>query len=131
PAVAFAGREMEGKGGALAGRGVGADVAAVPLDDFLADREPDPGARRLAGEPAEDLEDAVRIVRVEADAVVAHPDLPRCAVPLRAELDARGRVARGLDRVDEQVLEKLHHLDAVGPDLGQRAALDPSAALLY
>ena len=54
--------------------GLDPDPAAVALDDPLADREAHPRAAVLvlAVEALEDLEDALALARVDADAVVAH-----------------------------------------------------------
>src|SRR5437764_7478802 len=68
----FAEREVEGR--AVTGTGFGPDPAAVAEHDALGDCEPDPGALVFLGavETLEDAEQTIRILHVEADAVVAH-----------------------------------------------------------
>src|SRR5690606_23413819 len=63
-------REMEC--GAFAGPRLDPDAAVVALDDLLADGEADPGAGilPLAVQPLEHHEDALEVLRLDADAVV-------------------------------------------------------------
>ena len=83
-------REVEGR--ALAGLGLDPDAPAVALDDLLADRQADAGARVLvpAVQALEDDEDALEVLRVDADAVVAHREDPLAAVLRAAETWTRG-----------------------------------------
>ena len=60
------------------GLGLDPDAPAVALDDLLADRQADAGARVLvaAVQPLEDDEDPLDVLRLDADAVVAHREEP-------------------------------------------------------
>src|SRR5262249_28629011 len=86
-------REMEGAaaGGLPLRPGTDPDAAAVAVDDFLADREADAGARVLAlvVQALEHHEDALEVLRLDADAVV--PDRYFEFFPARraGDVDAR------------------------------------------
>src|ERR1700754_375596 len=110
-------RQGEAEDGALARRAGGGDRAVVALDDLAAECEADPGAGVLAArvQALERAEDARRVLRLEADAVVGDADLGRAVQGVRVDAHARGNaVAVELDRVGDQVLQQLTHLRAVG-----------------
>ena len=93
-----AARQGEAKSGALPELRLDRDVAAVPLDDLLADRQPDAGAGELFAlvQPLEHAEDPFEILRVDAEAVVLdreHPFL--AAVPGGGDVDLGDCRARG------------------------------------
>src|SRR5262249_27784366 len=69
-------RQREVEDAAAARRLVDPDLAAVALDDLLADRQADAGARELVArvQAAEHLEDPLGVVGVDAQAVVLHRD---------------------------------------------------------
>src|SRR5688572_32551601 len=71
------GRQREAEDGALVGGILDPDPPAVPLDDLLAEGEPDTGTGVLVApvQALEDLEDALAVRLVDADAVVAHGEL--------------------------------------------------------
>src|SRR5262245_21758703 len=102
-------REGQGEeeGHAAPGQVVGPDVAAVSLDDGLADGEPQPGAAGGVGRDAiEPLEDAGLFARRQPGTAVGHLDGDRL-VGGRGD-DADGAVGRGvLDGVVEQVDQDL------------------------
>lgn len=79
----------------------------MPLDDLLADREPDPGARVfVAGvQPLKDLENPLGLPRLDADAVIAHREPPVSRFALGGDVNPRRRFAAKLERVTDQVLE--------------------------
>src|SRR5262245_58380495 len=91
PRGAGLGRQGEVDLGALAGRGGEPQAAAVQLDDLLADGQPQAGARvAVAGVGAvEGLQDALEVLGGDADAVVAHDDVPQVEVALDADVDVR------------------------------------------
>src|ERR1043165_9905826 len=105
------------------------DAAAVALDDFLADGEPDAGARILAHgvQPLEEHEDALEVLRLDADAVVGHRDAPLARLLRRRDVDARHGAATELERVAHQVLEELRELHLVRLDGGQAVPRDGGA----
>src|SRR5579884_527116 len=113
-------RQGEIKRATLARLGLGPDAAAVALDDLAADGQADAGAGvlLLRVQPLEDDEDALQVLRVDADAVVTNPEQP-LAAPRRAagaDVDHRPGGAAELQRVADQVLEQLHQLRRVALD---------------
>src|SRR3954449_12622976 len=94
-------REREAEARSAAVLGVEPDAPAVVLDDLAAHREADPGARvlALAVQPLEDHEDALGVVRLDADPVVEERDLPELAVPVSLDHDVRRVVAAELEGV--------------------------------
>src|SRR5688572_8442410 len=124
--------DVDDETGAGARRGVGRDGAAVALDDPAAEREPDTGAsvHIVPVQALEWLEDALGVLRVEADAVVGDDDLPAGAGRRRqgrplvmtrggADPNERRRRAAEFQGVDDQVLEQLSHLGRIGWHRGQ------------
>ena len=95
-----------------------------------------------AVQPLEDLEDALEVLGVEADAVVGDAQDAAPARRLggaavagsRPSTSAATRTTGGcvgpveLERVGDQVLQQLADLGRVGLDRGQRADLDAAAA---
>ena len=110
---------MEGR--ALAGLGLHPDAPAVAGDDAAADGEPDAVAGQLvaAVQALEHDEDALEVLGLDADAVVAHPQVPLLPLLGRADVDARRRGAAELEGVADQVLEELAHLVLVGEHRGK------------
>ena len=68
------------------------DPSAVVLDDPLADGHADAGARILLPgvEALENNEDTLRVLRVDADAVVPHGEQPLAVPLLGPDVDLRG-----------------------------------------
>src|SRR5215470_4300765 len=99
------------KGGSLARTAFGPDAPAVPVNDSLHRRQPDPGAGEIGGgvEPLERPEELVRVRHVEADAVVADEEMPILGA---AELDVADRLLPG---ELPGVLEKVGQRDADEP----------------
>src|SRR5205085_7031533 len=77
-------REGELKRGARADAGLRPDPAAMAFDGLLADGQADPGAGILCGRvrALEDVEDALGVGGIHADAVVAHAEEPVCPFSL-------------------------------------------------
>src|SRR6267378_7332782 len=100
-----------------AGAGLRADpdTPAVALRDFLADGEPDAGSRVLAHrmQALEEHEDALEVLRLDADAVVGDADVPLARLLDRADMDAGHLLAAELERVADEVLEHLGELPLV------------------
>ena len=63
----------------------------MPLDNLLADGQPDAGAGILfaAVQPLENLENPPGILRLNADAVVPHPKEPALLLPAGADVNFR------------------------------------------
>src|SRR5687767_3252500 len=106
------GRDGDGQGPAdgrplLDGR-VEPDVAAVELDDLLAQGQADAGAgiRLLGVEPLEDHEDPVGVRRFDPDPVVGDPERPLPVGLFGADLDPGRGIAAELDGVPDDVLEQ-------------------------
>src|SRR3989338_1236112 len=119
---------------AFARPALGLDRAAATQHDLFADRQAHAAALELAGavEPLERLEDPLGVGLLEPDAVVLEADLD-AAVLETAARDAderRLRLIAEFDRVRDQVLEKLGHVDAVGLQRRQLADLDARACLV-
>ncbi len=89
---------------------LGADAAAVRLDESLADREAEPGAPGRAGALAEQVRQPVRR---DPPALVRDRDRDMAVLARRFEADRRGgRSVTG--RVRQQVVQHLHDAFAVG-----------------
>src|SRR3954468_13501509 len=101
------------------------------MDDLLAEAEPDTGALELLTpmQALEDLEDALVVRGVDADAIVADADAPAPAFGHRVDADHRLLVAMELERVADQVLHQLDALEVVRPHPRQRPDLDARAVL--
>src|SRR3954451_2292338 len=85
------------------------DAPAVELHDLAAQRQPDPGAAVLVPqvEPLEDDEDPLRVLRVDADAVVLDGDDPVRVVVLGPDPDERRDIlAAVLHRGPDQILQQ-------------------------
>src|SRR5262249_13205569 len=108
------------------------DFATVAFHDLLADREANPGARilTLAVQALEGDEDALGILRVDADAVVPDAEEPLTVRCLGVDLDDRRLLLAKLEGVAEQVLKQLHELGAIRADDGQGTVGDLGLALL-
>src|SRR5712671_6629055 len=115
--------QLDPEGGADSLLALDLDAPAVRLDDALGDGEPESGALGVAREQVvgavEALEDALALVRADADAVVRHLD-PDLAVAAAAAAEPDALVgARVLDRVVEQVEDRLRHRVAIDGDVGE------------
>src|SRR6185503_2444023 len=126
----FGQREIEAR--AIAGAGLDPDAPAVALDHFLADGEPDAGAGILAlvEQPLEHHEDALEVLRLDADAVITNFKSPFLGRFFDADVNARHRVRPELERVADQVLQQLPELHLVAHHRGQRIVRDRGAGLL-
>src|SRR5437763_1519083 len=107
--------QIEDEAGAVRDRGVERDGAAVALDDLPHDGEADAGSRRLRRH--EEPEDALAHLRGHAGARVGelHTHAPGAVAGCRgADRDPAARPHR-LDRVDDQLLDRLTEVGGVGP----------------
>src|SRR5438874_8229547 len=88
------------------------DAPPVALDHLLADGKADAGAGVLTHgmQPLEQHEDALEVLRLDADAVVGDRDTPLGVFLHRRDMDARRRLTAELERVADEVLEKLRQL---------------------
>src|SRR5271165_661226 len=98
------------------------DFPTIMLDNLAAHGEPDagPGIRRPVMQALEDHEDAVRVLRLDADPGVGDGELPEAIVtPRDRDLDDWRPVAPELDGVADQVLEQRRQQRELGADEGQ------------
>jgi hypothetical protein len=88
----------------------------MPFHNFLADCQSDAGTGIFlpAVKPLKDDEDALGVLRGNADAVVSYGERPPIAASAGREVNAGWFIAPELDRVSDQVLEQLSELGAVG-----------------
>src|SRR6266511_1294942 len=118
--------------GALADAAVHLDAPAVPIDDAVNDREPEPRALAdvLGGE--ERIEDPRQHVGRDAGTVVAHGDLDLAVAPRGDNLDRAARLALAdrLGGVRDQVHEHLIQLaaEATHPQPRIDLLVDPHVA---
>src|ERR1035437_1695493 len=100
------------------------DSAPMALDNLLADGQPDAGAGiGLARVQAlEDLENAFKILRINADAIVPHPEDPAFRLGPGADVDFGRAFAAELEGVGDQILEQLRYLAFVHRQSRQRVA---------
>src|SRR5208282_1091751 len=111
---------------AQVGFGLDPDGAAVPFGDSFADRQTDAGAGIMAAgmQALEDLENAVEILGVYADAIVANVNDPAFRLLARADVDFRRAFAAEFKGVADEVLKDLDELRAVNLQAGQGIAGD-------
>src|SRR4051794_26660848 len=91
------------------------DAPAVALGDLFADGEADAGAGVFAHgmQALEQHENALEVLRLDADAVVGDADAPLRVFLQRRDANARHRLAAELERIADQVLEELRELHLV------------------
>src|SRR5918995_4801286 len=101
---------------ALAGARLDPDAPAVALDHLLADGQADAGSRVLAlvMQALEHHEDALVVLRLDADAVVAHFEVPLGIISSNTNMYPRDRARTELQRIAHQVLQELRELRLVG-----------------
>ena|SRR5687768_2586717 len=87
----------------------------MPFDDAAAHGEPDARAGIVfpGMQPLKDFKNAVGVLRIDSDAIVLYRESPQVFLALRADLDARRRLAVELDAVADQVLKQLAELGFV------------------
>src|SRR5438045_1417113 len=102
----------EEKSRTLPGPGLDPDAAAMPLDDPLSDREADAGAWILvaAVQPLENHKDAIEVLRLDADPVVADTEQPVSVLLGRGNVHLRSRRTAEFQRVRDQVEEHVLEL---------------------
>lgn len=100
--------------------GLEPDLAAVPLDDSLADRESDSGALvfLLRVEALKDLEHALALGRVDSDPVVTYRQEPTAGLHSRPDVYLGSAIAPELDGVAQEVLKQLAQLGRIAQDGG-------------
>ena len=92
---------------------------------------PVPGYSRAAVQALEDQEDALDVLRLDTDAVVAHARKANHSPGARPPTSIADRfIAAELDRVADQVLEELYQLRFIGHDRRQGISDDDGPALL-
>src|SRR2546421_248175 len=85
------------------------DSSTLALDNLLAQRQTDASAGNfLSVQPFEHAEDAVFVLRFDTDSIVPHCKTPRFRIFLRRDVDGGRFPGSVLDRIGNQVLEKLH-----------------------
>src|SRR5205807_8954079 len=92
------------------------DAAAVALDNALAERQTDAGAGVFVArvQALKKHEDALKVFRCDADAVVPDGEQPLVVLLLGANLQLRRALGAELDGVGDRVLEQAHQLAAIG-----------------
>src|ERR1019366_8906244 len=110
----------------MSGFGLHPDLASVALLNFLADGEPDASAGKLFGtvQALEEDENALGVLWLDANAVIAHREDPVVSYPDRGNVYP-GRVRTlEFDAIADQVLEELHQLGGIRPDYRQVLVAD-------
>src|ERR1039458_8983579 len=110
----------------MSGFGLHPDLASVALHNFLADGEPDASAGKLFGtvQALEEGENALGVLRLDANAVIAHREDPVVAFQDRGNVYP-GRVRPPeFDAIADQVLEELHQLGRIRLDYRQFVVTD-------
>src|SRR5690348_13231646 len=108
------------------------DAPAVAVRDPAADRQPDAGAVVVLAtvQAAEHLAGSLGVALLDADAVVAHHDVPVAGLVDALDVHLGRRVVPGeLDRVGDQVLQQLTDLRGVAVHGAERIVGDGRAAL--
>ena len=138
--------QLNNKRGTLVGLTFGRNKTSMPVDNFSTDRQPDAGSfvDTSRVEPLKDVEYSIEVSFVESDAVIFDPDLadvdfrvgavqfrlPGMNVPT-ADLDMGRLVGQvKFERVSNEVLQELTHLERIGLNGGQTADLDASTGLI-
>src|SRR3990172_4038740 len=105
-------RKREPEHRAAAGRGIDPDFPAMALDDALADRQPDAGARELAPrvQALENDEKLPAVFGRDPDAVVDDRETTLTRLPACFDSHPRRMLLAELDRVADQILKQLHKL---------------------
>jgi hypothetical protein len=96
------------------------DLTSQSLDDFLADRQADPGSGDIPAVQAfEEPEYLIVIFRRNPDSVVSNLNEPFLLKRLAADPNLNGRLAPILDGIADKVLEKLDQMALASLDNGQ------------
>jgi len=97
------------------------DSSALALDDLLTSARPMPVPEiSFPWQAPEHAEHPAGVLRIDTDSVVPHRKQPPFAVSLRRDMDSRRFLASVLDRIGNQVLEKLCQHDLLGHHGWQR-----------
>src|ERR1022692_1043506 len=119
-------RNTEEKCRSMSGCGLHPDLASVALHNFLADGEPDASAGKLFGtvQALEEDENALGVLRLDANAVITHRKDPAVSFPDCGNVHP-GRVrAPEFDAIADQVLKELHQLGGIRLDYRQFVVTD-------
>src|SRR5262249_54752741 len=116
-------RQGEAEGAALAPHRLNPDATAVALDDLLTDAQPQARSRILrarvdAAHLANLLDQPLRTLRFDADAVFLPPDQPHVLLPFGAYVNPDRSVTAELKGVVDEVLQDAQQLDLHAIDGG-------------
>src|SRR5438876_10828983 len=102
------GKNSKEKSGPSARFGFDPNATAVPLDDFLADGQADPGAGiiLLSVQALEESENALRVAALDANAVVANGEQPVRFFRACFDVNSRRRTSIELDGVTQKVFKQ-------------------------
>ena len=91
------------------------DSSALTLDNFLTQSKSDASAGNFSSMQAfEHAEHPVGVLRIDTDSVVPHRKQPSFRVSLRRDVDSRRLLASVLNRIGNEVLEKLQQHNLFG-----------------
>src|ERR1035438_8686082 len=97
------------------------DPPTLALDNLLTKRKTDASAGNFSSMQAyEHAEYPAGVLRIDTDSVVPHRKQPPFRISLRRDMDSRYFLASVLDRIGNEVLEKLHQHDLFGGKGWQR-----------
>jgi len=126
----FPGGDREFEGGAAPGFRFHPDPPTLALDDLSAKRQTNARARDFASmQTFKHAEHPVGVLRFDTDSVVPHREQPPFPVSVGRDMDSRCFPASELDRIGNQVLEKLYQHNLLGHHGGQRIGSYDGAAL--
>lgn len=103
------------------------------LDDAFYHGQTDARTAVLAAcmQSLEHFEDALSVLRIDTDSIVADAEFPLRPFPCREDAYARRFAAAVLERIADQVLQQQNDLRAIAVNRRQRAGFDLRRALLY
>src|SRR5688572_22304806 len=120
--------DMEGR--AAPESGLGPDLSTNLSRNPLADRQSDAGAGTSRGASPEELEHSLEVLRIDADAIVAHGDDPGFRFTASGHMNPWRAFTAVLDGIADQVLQKLHQTREVDLVSGKRIVGDLRSTLL-
>src|SRR5437899_652688 len=108
------------------------DSSAVTFDDLFANRQSDARPRIFfpGVQPLEDDKDAFKVLLRNADAIIAHGKMPATRLLLHADPNLQRPFTAELNRIADEVLKKLHQLDAIAGNSRKLRAINLCSALL-
>src|ERR1039457_6605426 len=97
------------------------DPSTLALDNLLTKRQTDASTGAFSSMQAfEHSEHAAGVLRTDTNSVFPHRKQPRFRASLRRDMDSRRFLASVLDRIGNEVLEKLHQYNLIGRNGWQR-----------